>query len=136
VREAAQSLCDTIESKLSSTEADSPTRLVMYFDEARVLTSREVGDCSMYHTLCQVMNEWQTQRIFTLFLSTNSRLSRFAPPGRLHPSDRVVARHTPQNPFTEMPFDCLPGGKCLFTRGITLEDVSTIEYVVKFGRPL
>jgi hypothetical protein len=108
----------------------------MYFDEAHVLTSREVGDRSMYHTLCQVINEWQTQRIFTLFLSTNSRLSHFAPPGCLHPSDRVVARDMLQNPFTEMPFDCLPGGKWLFTRGMTLEDASTIEYVVKFGRPL
>ena len=135
MQERASSLCDAIKNKTNSSHAQY-TRLVLYFDEVHVLTNDNLADDrTIYHALCREMSQWNRHPIFTVFLSTNSNLPKFAPPGYLHPSDRVNIRDSPQAPITELPFDCFPDEKP-FKTNMTLSDVSEIEYMVKFGRPL
>jgi hypothetical protein len=73
---------------------------------------------------------------FNVFLSTKALLGAVAPSGS-------SSSHPPifHAPFTELPFDTFAAESfttLLKTKpyGVKLQDVCTLEYVVKFGRPL
>jgi hypothetical protein len=80
-------------------------------------------------------------RFFTIFISTNSWLGAFAPSKYSHPSVRDWDNVVLHTPFTELPFDTFAENsfaalsKTKFGH-VTLKDVCSLEYVVKFGRPL
>jgi hypothetical protein len=77
---------------------------------------------------------------FAVFLSTNSWLGALAPSTHKHPSLRDWENVILHPPFTELPFDTFAEnsfGNLLEKAGrVTLKDVCSLEYLVKFGRPL
>jgi hypothetical protein len=127
--------------KERSSFLDNPTRkveLVLYLDESQKMTeTTEDGIRSPYHTFCSSLNSIIPLNIFTIFLSTNSNLSRYAPSSRVHPSLRVREKNLVgiQAPFTELPFDLYKGPIVVEDKS-TLEDVCTPAFMARFGRPL
>ena len=117
----------------------------MYFDEAHVLTQVEqiegqTRPHSKYHLLGRVLGRMKPLPFFTIFLSTNSWLGSFAPSASKHPSLRDWDNFILHAPFTELPFDTFADnsfGILSEEKGaVRLEDVCTLAYIVKFGRPL
>jgi hypothetical protein len=117
----------------------------MYFDEAHVLTGVELlaGPTlprSRYHLLGRVLGKIMTLPFFTVFLSTNSWLRSFAPSASKHPSLRDWDNVILHAPFTELPFDTFADdsfGILSREKGtVKFQDVCTLAYIVKFGRPL
>ncbi|KAH7911645.1 hypothetical protein BJ138DRAFT_1125863 [Hygrophoropsis aurantiaca] len=114
--------------------------VVLYFDEAHELARAKVDRCSdgktMYDVLCACLNEdFFNDSIFTLFLSTDPSIDRFEPP-RPYRSSLVWTRPVRlQVPITESPFDCSPDFP-IKPGTLTLADLSRIEFMAMFGRPL
>lgn len=121
---------------------DNPEKqveLVLYLDESQHMTipPSDNDGRSQYHTFCASLNSLVSLNIFTIFLSTNSNLSRYAPSARIHPSLRVREETFDgiQAPYTELPFD-LYKGPIVVEEGSTLAEVCTPEFMARFGRPL
>jgi hypothetical protein len=117
----------------------------IYFDEAHVLTPvKQMGARiplrSKYHLLGRVLGRMSRLPFFTVFLSTNSWLGSFAPSASKHPSLRDWDNVILHAPFTELPFDTFAKDSfdtLLEEKGVVrLQDVCTLDYIVKFGRPL
>jgi hypothetical protein len=74
--------------------------------------------------------------IFVIFLSTRFNISNLATPGPLARSGRARENiDVLQAPVTETPFDCYPN--LLIKPGeLGLEDVSQVEFMARFGRPM
>jgi hypothetical protein len=117
----------------------------MYFDEAHVLTEvRPIEGRTLphskYHLLGRVLGRMLLLPFFTVFLSTNSWLGSFAPSAAKHPSLRDWDNVILHAPFTELPFDTFADnsfGVLSREKGtVGLQDVCTLAYIVKFGRPL
>lgn len=114
---------------------------MIYFDEAHTLTNyptdpKDLNGKDLYDCLLSCLVHFIDQSLFTIFLSTNSSLSNLAPPSRDAKSARARdASKNLQAPITETPFDCYPG---FLVQPDTLSwrDVSTIQFMAKFGRPL
>lgn len=125
--------------------APAKVSFFLYFDEAHVLTEVEPIEGqplphSKYHLLGRVLGQMVTLPFFTVFLSTNSWLGSFAPSASKHPSLRDWDNVILHAPFTELPFDTFADnsfGSLSEEKGfVTLQDVCTLGYIVKFGRPL
>ena len=113
-------------------------KLVIYFDEAHPLTKTKPSnddEKTLYDFLCSCLNRFLAYPVFTIFLSTNSSLAKFASPRALAKSARIrgglAVTHAP---ITETPFDCddlvvRPGE-------LKMEDISKISFMARFGRPL
>jgi hypothetical protein len=118
----------------------------MYFDEAHVLTEvkqieGQTLPHSKYHLLGRVLGRMILLPLFTVFLSTNTWLGSFAPSASKHPSLRDWDNFILHAPFTELPFDTFADNSFdIVSRekkgNIMLEDVCSLAYIVKFGRPL
>ncbi|EJD42134.1 hypothetical protein AURDEDRAFT_186134 [Auricularia subglabra TFB-10046 SS5] len=111
--------------------------VLIYFDEAHVLLPKG-GPVTrpartQYDHLLSVLNDL-LQHIFAVFLSTSSQLRNFAPPQALAPSERHAKSEYVQPPITECPFDCFARNISLTT--LKLEELSAIEFMARFGRPL
>ena len=80
--------------------------------------------------------------IFTLFISKASGLSTLAPTKERIRSSRILANDGAylQPPITEMPFDVWSGPNgdepIIVEDTKTLEEVCTVGFMVRFGRPL
>ena len=70
-------------------------------------------------------------------ISTKPNLVKPAPPKLAPPSLRFLKNYgPPPAQFTELPFDCLENDEPIFCLGKTLvKEVSTLPFMVKFGRP-
>ncbi|KIM74200.1 hypothetical protein PILCRDRAFT_828491 [Piloderma croceum F 1598] len=107
-------------------------KLMLYFDEAHVLTEKTVsGGQNMYNVMCSCFNFFLSSPIFVIYLSTDSSICGLTYPGSLDISRRVPL----QAPVTETPFDCSPmfpikPGK------LVLEDLCEVEFMAQFGRPM
>jgi hypothetical protein len=123
-----------------------PTPQILFFlafDEAHGLTKYDKGTAastrSVFHNLEKVLSRLRKHPIFSLFMSTSSSLSGFAPPGKYHPSGRAFTAPL-LAPFTEFPFDVMAKGQITKLRngpgGLTMDTVSRFANVVRFGRPL
>ena len=128
VKSTASQLLDAIQS-VGKPLKPTDIHIVIYFDEAHPL----------HDLLRSVMSLLADFPFFGIMVSTKPNLVMPAPPiERVHPSQRVVitTEHL-QAPFTELPFDCLENDEPIFCLGKTLvEEVSTLAFMVKFGRPL
>ena len=115
-------------------------KLILYFDEAHVLSAKTVPHTpdrkDMYDVLCSCFNLFLSLPIFVIFLSTTSNSYELAPSGSLAKSARARANADAlQAPVTETPFDCSP--KFPIKPGkIGLNDVSKVEFMAQFGRPM
>jgi hypothetical protein len=125
--------------------ATATVSFFLYFDEAHVLTEvQPIPDHarphSKYHLLGRVLGYMATLPFFTVFLSTNSWLGSFAPSASKHPSLRDWDNVILHPPFTELPYDIFADdsfGVLLKQKVVVkLEDVCTLSYIVKFGRPV
>jgi hypothetical protein len=115
-------------------------KLMLYFDEAHVLSAKTVSndpnEKDMYDVLCSCFNLFLSLPIFVIFLSTTFNIHELAPSGSLAKSARARANADAlQAPVTETPFDCCPEfpikpGK------FGLKDVSQVEFMAQFGRPM
>ena len=109
--------------------------IVLYFDECNALHQKVTNDGATYYAaLCYALDK--LKGIFGIFLSTKSSLAHFAPPREHHNSSRVHEKHTENRllaPFTELPFDV----HCDFPiRNVTLDELHTVSFMCRFGRPL
>lgn len=118
--------------------------IVLAFDESHILhkvldTSEiTVPHNTRYTTLCWALDLLgDTKGVFSLFLSTNSHLAKFAPIPSLFPSARLnanAANHL-QAPYTELPFDCFPTGP-IASQALSLLETNALSHLCQFGRPL
>lgn len=110
----------------------------MYFDEAGTLTKTFAPQYikTRYDVLCSVLCVFKKQPVFGIFISTASRLAQLAPTGRLARSARITTEiaHM-QAPITETPFDCSPDLP-VDPNSLTLDQISEISFMARFGRPL
>jgi hypothetical protein len=130
-----------MDSCINSPEPMRPSPLVvMYFDEAQVLSEMKAppnpDDKSLLDVLSSVIDQIRTCPLIAIYLSTNSHLFSLAPGGQFARSARARENWEKlQAPITETPFDCAPG---LFVqrKTLSLSQISSIEFMSKFGRPL
>lgn len=132
--------------------------IIIYFDEAHVLTSRTpqsaptphqtgltmlppsepeaVHSKSFYDILLSVLNDLRQRQLFAVFLSTSSHIGQFAPPPALLRSARATDSKAWKAPITEVPFDCGPKLPISLREQLFTAQVSTIDFMAQFGRPL
>jgi hypothetical protein len=138
----ARGLVDDIDSLVEEKIPHGNVRVLMYFDEAHtlsdVLIRKDEGCRNFYDAFISAIDHMSPAALFAITLSTNSNLRRFSPPHDSHGSGRVVeGKDCLQVPYTELLFDCLENDQPIFTPGtMSLEEVSEIGFMVKFGRPL
>jgi hypothetical protein len=121
-------------------EEESP-QVVLAIDEAHVLSdpSPVAGGPPAPTRFSQFQRALRTLRhlpIFTVFLSTAGKIQDFTPPPNKDPSNRIdgTQLHAP-SPFTELGFDQMLGSFKDISR-YSIDDVSKVGFMVKFGRPL
>ncbi|KAJ2935542.1 hypothetical protein H1R20_g1554, partial [Candolleomyces eurysporus] len=111
--------------------------IFMYVDEAHTL-DEEVGGSTLYELLIKALNVFHGQSFFVLFISTVSRDHQPVEPRRLAPSGRMlmpeIVPYKLLAPYTEMPFDCHETFP--LSPGMKLEETQSVEFLVRFGRPL
>jgi hypothetical protein len=135
-------LLRTIESYYKSMKdlKNDHVKVMLYFDEAHVLAEKTVphdhDGKDMYDTLCSCFNAFLSLPIFIIYLSTSSNISQLAPQGSLARSTRACENADAlQAPITETPFDCSPA--LSIKPGVfKMEDLSQIEFMAQFGRPM
>lgn len=115
-------------------------KLMVYFDEAHVLSGKRVqndlNEKDMYDVMCSCFDVFSPKPIFVIYLSTNSNINQLAPPGLLARSARARANTDAlQAPITETPFDRSPDLP-IKPGTLKLEDVYEIEFMARFARPL
>ena len=138
----ALKLANDVNLLLHTKAPTSDVRILMYFDEAHSLSNVAVHEDpagrNYYDALCLALSILWRCPLFAIALSTNSNLSRFSPPKRAHPSNRIhKGKDTLQAPYTELLFDCLENGQSFILPGeMTLAQVAEVGFMVKFGRPL
>ncbi|KAB5592223.1 hypothetical protein CTheo_4320 [Ceratobasidium theobromae] len=142
---SAEDLIELIRSKSKSavTDRQRPVQLVIYFDEAHSLTSNTITNSdgkglTCYQILCSVIDSFVPLDLFTMFLSTSSKLRSFSPPQEQWWSARGHRAKTDgvQVPFNELPFDQWEQQYLLEENKHTLKDVCSPGFMVRFGRPL
>lgn len=131
----AKQLQDTV-----STLTGKRTPLILlYFDESHDLhepLSKDQKAPSRYHALLWALEALSSVRtMFSLFLSTNSKLREFAPSKHFLNSKRWRNSDGLVPPYTELMFDCHPSLSTT-SKGVTLERSGEIDFMSWFGRPL
>ena len=126
--------------KIGFPESAPDVRLIIYFDEAHQLCSIDISndeDCKNLHdVISSCFNRFIAFRIFGIYLSTNSHLANLAPSGPMSHSARArAAARDLQAPITEIPFDCHPDLHIVPNK-LKLGDITRIEFMSKFGRPM
>jgi hypothetical protein len=125
--------------KLKGWPGTERIKLIIYFDEAHPLTKvipKSDDEKTLYDLLCSCLNQFLASPTFFIFLSTNSSLAQFAAPRALAKSARIrggiAVTHAP---ITETPFDC--SDDLMVKPGeLSIEEISKIPFMAKFGRPL
>lgn len=120
-------------------EGQEAVDIFIYFDEAHVLTevhpTNSPRSHTVYNILRSVLNDFLKEPVFVVFLSTTSHIGSSAPPRGLEDSARALTSGAHQAPITETPFDCYP--EILVQKAKhTWEEVSTPQFMARFGRPL
>jgi len=109
------------------------------FDEAHSLMEPFTTTDTRCHffALRRVLQTLYEVPMFTFFLSTNGKISQFAPPRHFDASYRMNERKldTPR-PFILLGFDQLMKSRKIFDRYKTLGDVTSLDCIAHMGRPL
>ncbi|KAM6494880.1 hypothetical protein JOM56_009503 [Amanita muscaria] len=142
---AAQTLIDTIESRVKEDPSEKktrPVRLLVYIDEAHEMTTNKQTFKSdgrnAYQALCSSLNQLLRLDVFFVFLSTSSTLSDYSPSTRVFWSQRgqnLNITHV-QTPYTELPFDVWKEPHLVSEGQHMMDDVCSVGFMVRFGRPL
>ncbi|KAG6825553.1 hypothetical protein H0H92_003306 [Tricholoma furcatifolium] len=111
------------------------------FDECHTLMELRMSkdDQDEYHSMYEVLRNLLSDiegELFTFFLSTTGKASQLTPPRHYDPSSRVSKQGLILiPPFTDLGFDQLMKDSKL-SRASKIENVSTLEFMAKFGRPM
>ena len=115
--------------------------ILIYFDEAHTLapyveeTSPEQGKMPL-DILTSLLDMFTNKGLFTLFISTQSKLQALAPSAAYarfsRYSNMVGQMHAP---ITETPFDCFKPWEINPSR-LRVEDICDVAFMACFGRPL
>jgi hypothetical protein len=141
---AAKALIDTINrytKEDGSKENVRPVRLLIYIDESHEMTTSAQTldkDRNAYQILCSSLNVLKNLDLFFVFLSTNSKLSDYSPSNRVFWSSRgrnAALTHV-QTPYTELPFDVWKEPHIVSEGAHTMDEICSVEFIVRFGRPL
>ena len=111
--------------------------ILMYFDEAHTLAPYVDGREGMpLDILASLLDTFTNKGLFTLFISTQSKLQALAPSAAYarfsRYSNMVGQMHAP---ITETPFDCFKPGEITPSR-LRVEDICDVTFMACFGRPL
>ncbi|KAJ7241042.1 hypothetical protein B0H12DRAFT_1237159 [Mycena haematopus] len=150
LEQEAASLVSTID-KLEIIGSTVPVKILLVIDEAHTLTEHWVQDPtakagptgdpiprSFLSVMEHVLNSLRAVPIFTIYLSTNSKLEGLAPSDRRHPSNRMQHPEQLIPPFTE--FTALDvfvekQSSEVLEHGVTLNKMCDPALVSSFGRP-
>ena len=115
--------------------------ILIYFDEAHTLAPYVEETSSKQRkmpldVLTGLLDTFAKKGLFTLFMSTQSKLQVLAPSAAYDRSSRhsnmVGQMHAP---ITETPFDCFKPGEITPSR-LRVEDICDVAFMACFGRPL
>jgi len=117
-----------------------PPMVIIAFDEAHVLTDTKHnpldGTWSKFSELRRGIRVLNPYPFFSLFLSTTGKIQDFTPPPHKDGSKRLERRALVLlPPFTELGFDQMVQSR-ISDGSATIDEVSTVEYMAMFGRPL
>ena len=135
-----KSLLSAIDGCIESSEiTTNNVKVIVYFDEAHVLSKpapSNPDNKNLYDVLCSCFNAFLTDPIFFVFLSTHPDIiEQLAPSGEMARSARArMNADVLQAPITETPFRC--AGLSIRPGQYTLKDISAVEFMSKFGRPM
>ena len=115
--------------------------IFVVFDEAHTLTVYQTrANRTPFIELCSALKDVDAvgkgYSFFSFFLSTMSRISKFAMPKDVDDSARMVHEFIPSRPFSDLGFDHLMHEHKIFDEFKTIEDVTSVECVIHMGRPL
>jgi hypothetical protein len=114
---------------------DNHVKLMLYFDEAHVLAKETTwGDPygkDVYDALCSCFNFFLSFPIFVIYIFTDPNNGKLVHLG----SARRQGADGLQAPVTETPFDCSPEFPIIPGK-LRLEDISKVEFLAQFGRPM
>jgi hypothetical protein len=116
--------------------------LVLAFDEIHALTEQRHFDdrgrtINSYDILCDTIALFREKPLVAVTMSSNLNISRLTMPSHKQPFERAIQERNLPPPFTEFPFDLCYGGKRIFEYGqMNVDEVSTLGFMSKFGRPL
>jgi hypothetical protein len=130
--------------KVQSLQNKRGVVLVLAFDDIHTLTEeshheRRGGRRTMnsYDILCETIALFHKEPLVAVAVSTDSNISRVAMLSDEQFSKQAIQERMIQPPFTECAFDLCYGGKPIFEYGqMNVDEVSTLGFMCKFGRPL
>ncbi|KAG6870360.1 hypothetical protein C0995_013536 [Termitomyces sp. Mi166 len=140
---------ESVSAKIKPMTINTEPAILFYFDEAHHLTKATVavdGETkrTAYQCLCKAFTYMKRAPVFVLFLSTFSRLSKFAPSARNFWSSRLppstsefgeVVDHI-NAPFVELPFDAWKEPNLVIEGTHSKEDICSLKFMARFGRPM
>ncbi|KIL63609.1 hypothetical protein M378DRAFT_164281 [Amanita muscaria Koide BX008] len=135
-RRAALDLLKCLNPELEAAEIKTlktiPPLVILAFEEAHVLLvekhQSDIGYFSKFSELRRALRAVNELPIFSVFLSTSGKIQNITP----HAEDDGSGRLLP--PFIELGFDQMVGQ--ISDGALTIETVSNIKFMVRFGRPL
>ncbi len=118
------------------TDAQAPAVFIV-FDEAQSLTSLKGDGPDHFLHLCWALRMMEHASCFAFFVSTRGRISEIAPPKDADRSSRTFTMSLiPSLPFSDLGFDHLMRDHKIFDTFMTIDDVTSVDCVVRMGRPL
>ncbi|RXW19027.1 hypothetical protein EST38_g6823 [Candolleomyces aberdarensis] len=114
-------------------------KVVIYFDEAHTLYESTVGvrkiglEMLMYDHILALLNSFNHEPLFSVFLSTSLRLQTASPTVS---SARQTDNFAFPPPITEISFDCHPALVARLSLTESLCNCQSITFMARFGRPL
>ncbi|KAI9070181.1 hypothetical protein FKP32DRAFT_1670559 [Trametes sanguinea] len=140
VKAAAEALTSylTTVQKESSTARALDLEVILYFDEAQLLTTRGTGKSgiALFPDVRRALRLVRELPIFALFLSTVGKLEQFSPPPQLESSARLFrSQLVPYPPIVWTPFDVM-AARITNEKVWTLTEVASTYHIVHLGRPL
>ena len=107
------------------------------FDEAHSLMGLKVDGSDHFLKLCWALRVIERAPCFAFFLSTTGKISDLAPPKDADASMRTNTEDLiPSPPFSDLGFDHLMRDHKIFDKFKTIDDVTSVDCVVRMGRPL
>ncbi|KIL68319.1 hypothetical protein M378DRAFT_158863 [Amanita muscaria Koide BX008] len=142
-RRAALDLLKCLNPELEAAEIKTlktiPPLVILAFDEAHVLLvekhQSDIGYFSKFSELRRALRALKELPIFSVFLSTSGKIQNITPRAEDDGSGRVQkSKLVLLPPFIELGFDQMVGQ--ISDGALTIETVSNIKFMVRFGRPL
>jgi len=109
------------------------------FDEAHALLGVKQDNSGRSHftELCWALRLLEKSPSFSFFLSTTSTISEFAIPQDADHSFKISAEGlTLLVPFSDLGFDHLMQDHKIFDKYKTINDVTSVDCIVRLGRPM